>query len=211
MTVFKGWENYVDRLLINWNKTVGKDDTVVIVGDVSWGIDFEQSYKDFYFIDKELNGKKIILKGNHDYWFSTKKKCDEFLEKNGFDNIKFLFNNAFLYENYALCGTRGWINESGESDDKKVLLREVGRLKLSLDEGKKLSDSIIVFLHYPPVYYLSECKEIMDILKEYEIKTCYYGHIHGSSSQYAIDGVYKEIDFHLVSADYIGFNPAKIL
>lgn len=211
MTVFKGWENYVDRLLANWNKTVGKDDTVVIVGDVSWGIDFEQSYQDFYFIDKELNGKKIILKGNHDYWFSTKKKCDEFLEKNGFNSISFLFNNAFLYENYALCGTRGWINEPGESNDRKVLLREAGRLKLSFDEGKKLSDNIIAFLHYPPVYYLSECKEIMDILKEYEIKTCYYGHIHGGSSQYAIDGVYKEIDFHLVSADYIGFNPVKIL
>lgn len=210
MDVFKGWNNYVDRILKNWNRLVSQDDTVVIVGDISWGIDLEHSYDDFSFIDKKLNGKKLILKGNHDYWFSTKKKCDEFFEKNHFDSIKLLYNNAFLYDGYALCGTRGWINETEENNDKKVLLREAGRLKISLDEGKKLSDKLIAFLHYPPIYYLNECKEIMDILKEYGVKECYYGHIHGDSTRYAIDGVYKDIDFHLVSADYLNFTPVKI-
>ncbi|MFZ2537736.1 MAG: metallophosphoesterase [Oscillospiraceae bacterium] len=210
MDIFKGWENYLPRLTKNWNDTITNDDTIVIVGDISWGMTLQEAQADFDFINR-LPGQKIILRGNHDYWFSTKKKCDDFLILNEFSTIKFLYNNAFEYGNYSICGTRGWINEQGEQVDKKVLMREAGRLRLSLEEGKKIGKDPIGFLHYPPVYYINECKEIIDVLNEYGVKRCFYGHIHGAGFQYAIDGDYQGINYRLVSCDYTDFRPVKVL
>lgn len=210
MDIFKGWENYLPRLEQNWNETVKNEDTVVIVGDISWGMTLQEAAPDFDYINR-LNGQKIILRGNHDYWFATKQKCDVFIAENGFSTIKILFNNAYSYGNNAICGTRGWINEQGEQVDKKVLLREAGRLRLSLEAGKKLQKDPIAFLHYPPVYYINECKEIIDVLNEYNVKKCFYGHIHGSGFAYAIDGEYKGISYRLVSCDYTEFRPIKVL
>lgn len=210
MDIFKGWEDYVTRLKENWQATVSPEDTVVIVGDISWAMTLEQAQKDFEFLHR-LNGTKIILKGNHDYWFVTKTKVDNFLAENHFDSLKILFNNAYEYGNYAICGTRGWINEQGEKVDKKVLLREVGRLKTSLECGKQMGKEPIAFLHYPPVYGTTECPEMLSVLKEYNVKKCYYGHIHGSGFYYAIDGVYKQINYRLVSCDYTQFRPVKVL
>lgn len=207
MDVFPGWENYVERLTENWQKTVKPEDTVVIAGDISWGLIMEESRADFEYLHK-LNGTKIILKGNHDYWFTTKTKVEKALSDWGCYSIKILFNNAYEYGDYALCGTRGWMNDQ---NDKKILLRECGRLRLSLDAGKKLQKEPIVFLHYPPVYGNGECYEILEILHEYGIKQVYYGHIHGYSSGYAINGERIGIDFRLVSCDYLQFCPKKIV
>ena len=210
MDIFSGWENYLPRLTKNWNDTITEEDTIVIVGDISWGMSLQEAKADFSFIH-ELPGQKIILRGNHDYWFHTKKKCDDFLEEHGYTSIKMLFNNAYEYGNYSLCGTRGWINEQGEQVDKKVLLREAGRLRLSLEAGKKLGKDPIGFLHYPPVYYIHECMEMIDVLNEYGVTKCFYGHIHGAGFQYAIDGEYKGINYRLVSCDYTDFRPVKIM
>ena len=187
MDIFKGWQNHVTRLEQNWNKVVTAEDTTVICGDLSWGLDLEEAKPDFAFLDR-LNGKKILLRGNHDYWFSTYTKTVAFFEENGFSSLSLLFNNAYRFGDIAICGTRGWVSEHGEQADKKVLNREAGRLRLSLDAAPKDVKERVVFLHYPPAYYIYECSEILNVLKEYGIKRCYYGHIHGAGHRYAIDG-----------------------
>lgn len=210
MDIFRGWDNYVNLIRDTWNYLVQPEDTVVIAGDVSWALKLEEIYEDFKFIHN-LNGTKIILKGNHDLWFSTKSKVEKYIKENEFDSIKILFNNSYEYKDYVICGTRGWINEKGETVDKKVLLREAGRLRLSLEDGLKTGKEPIVFLHYPPVYASDECLEILEVLWEYKIKKCYYGHIHGHSCNYAINGERYGIDFRLVSCDFVQFTPQKIL
>lgn len=210
MDIFKGWDSYTDRLRDNWNAAVGPEDTTVIVGDISWGMTLAEAEPDFAFLHA-LNGKKLLLKGNHDYWFSTRQKVEGFLAEKGFHTLRILFNNAYEYGGYSICGTRGWVNEKGENVDKKVINREAGRLRLSLEAGKALGKPPIAFLHYPPVYYVNECREILDVLKEYGVKKCYYGHIHGSGFRYAVDGLYDGVDFRLVSCDYTQFRPVKVL
>lgn len=212
MDIFKGWENYLTRLTESWNTVVAPNDTVVVAGDISWASSLEEALPDFEYLHSQLNGTKLILKGNHDYWFSTKAKCDAFLESNGFDSIKIFFNNAFLCDGIAVCGTRGWVNEQGEvsQSDKKVILREAGRLRISLEAGKALGGVPVVFMHYPPAYYLYKSPEIIAALKEYDVKHCYYGHIHGSGLQYAIDGIFEGIDLHPVPCDYVDFTPRLV-
>lgn len=207
MDVFPGWDGYVQKLEKNWRENVRPEDTVVVAGDISWALEISDSVKDFAFLNS-LPGTKLLLKGNHDLWFSTKTKVERFFAENGFSTLKILFNNAYEYGDYAICGTRGWMNEQ---TDKKVLLRECGRLRLSLEAGKKLQKEPLVFLHYPPVYGGGECYEILDVLLEYGIRKVYYGHIHGYSAGYAINGERNGIDFRLVSCDFIQFNPVKII
>lgn len=212
MDIFCGWENYVEKLRENWNAVITPEDTTVIVGDISWGMTMEEARPDFAFLDRELNGTKILLKGNHDYWFGTKSKVEQFIADEGFSTLRVLFNNAYEYGNHSICGTRGWVNEkSADAGDKKVILREAGRLRLSLEEGRKLGKPPIAFLHYPPAYYIYVCREILDVLKEYGVSKCYYGHIHGSGHAYAVDGVFEGIDFRLVAGDYTQFRPVKVL
>lgn len=207
MDIFPGWAGYVEKLEKNWRENVRSEDTVVIAGDISWGLEIGETKEDFAFLDS-LPGTKLLLKGNHDLWFSTKTKVERFFEENGFSTLKILFNNAYEFGDYAICGTRGWMNDQ---TDKKVLLRECGRLRLSLEAGKKLGKKPLVFLHYPPVYGGGECYEILDVLLEYGIERVYYGHIHGYSAGYAINGIRNGIDFRLISCDYIQFNPIKIV
>ena len=173
MDIFAGWNDYVDRLTDNWNKLVSDDDTIVIAGDISWAMRLEQTYTDFKFIDN-LPGRKIFLKGNHDYWWGTKNKIDTFLKDNELDSISILFNNAYACGEYAICGTRGWFLENDTPEDIKVLNREVGRLKMSLDQAVQTGLEPVVFLHYPPYYRGIECKEIMDVLCSYPVKKCYF-------------------------------------
>ena len=207
MDVFPGWAGYVEKLEKNWRENVRPEDTVVVAGDISWGLDISEAKEDFAFLDR-LPGTKILLKGNHDLWFSTKTKVEKFFAENGFSTLKILFNNAYEYGDRAICGTRGWMNDPIE---KKVLLRECGRLRMSLEEGKKFVKEPLVFLHYPPVFGGGECYEILDVLLEYGIKQVYYGHIHGYSSGYAINGIRNGIDFRLISCDFVQFNPVKIM
>ena len=199
MDVFPGWAGYVEKLEKNWRENVRPEDTVVVAGDISWGLDISEAKEDFAFLDR-LPGTKILLKGNHDLWFSTKTKVEKFFAENGFSTLKILFNNAYEYGDRAICGTRGWMNDPIE---KKVLLRECGRLRMSLEEGEKFGKEPLVFLHYPPVFGGGECYEILDVLLEYGIKQVYYGHIHGYSSGYAINGIRNGIDFRLISCDFV--------
>ena len=207
MDVFRGWENYVERLEENWKQLVGPEDTIVIAGDISWGLDLSETVEDFKWIDR-MPGQKILLKGNHDLWFSTKSKVERFFQEQGFTTLKILFNNAYRYEDLVLCGTRGWMNDQ---TDKKVLNRECGRLRLSLEEGKKLGGTPVVFLHYPPIFQKYESPEILRLLKEHEVRLCCYGHIHGKGCAAAFNGWRGGTEYKLVSADWVDFTPVKII
>lgn len=210
MDIFAGWSNYVERLEDNWRKLITDDDTVVIGGDISWAMKLEETFVDFSFIDK-LPGKKLLLKGNHDYWWGTKSKIDSFLSKNGFDSISIIFNNSYVYDDYAVCGTRGWFLENDTEQDIKVLNREVGRLIMSIESALKTEKEPVVFLHYPPYYNGIECKDIMDVLLKYNITKCYYGHIHGRNNfKYAFEGEYKGVNLRLISCDKVGFMPVLV-
>lgn len=210
MDVFAGWNDYVQRLEQNWRCLVTDEDTVVIAGDISWAMKLEETLTDFRFVDR-LPGKKLFLKGNHDYWWSTKRKMDTFLQENSLNSIQILFNNAYRVGDYTVCGTRGWFLENDTPEDIKVLSREVGRLKLSLDEAASLGGEPVVFLHYPPYYRGVECTEMMDVLLAYQVRKCYYGHIHGKKNFHlAHEGLYKGVDFRLVSCDKVGFMPVLV-
>lgn len=210
MDVFRGWNNYVERLKENWDKLVTEKDTVVIAGDISWAMRLEDAENDFRFIH-ERPGKKLILKGNHDYWWSTKTKMNNYLHGLGFDDIEFIHNSACIVGDVAVCGTRGWMYNSESPEDKKVVLREVGRLKASIEEAVKAGAKPIVFLHYPPVYDIYVCHEILDTMKEYGITDCYYGHIHGTqAAKKAPFGEHEGVKMHLISCDYLGFMPMLV-
>ncbi len=210
MDVFDGWDDYVEKIEENWKATVNDDDTVVIAGDISWAMKLEEAEKDFRFINS-LPGKKIMIKGNHDYWWSTKAKVESFLKENSFNTISILFNSAYPVENVCICGTRGWMYNSESEEDEKILSREAGRLRYSLDIAKKYNLEPIVFLHYPPVYGHDESEEIMNLLIEREVKKCYYGHIHGNvSKNNIVEGNYKGIYFKMISCDYIDFCPVLV-
>lgn len=207
MDTFEGWSNYTQRLENNWNRLVGNEDYVIIAGDISWAMSFDELKADFAFIDS-LKGKKIILKGNHDYWWNTVKKMNEFLDLNNFKSISFLYNNAYEFDGFSVCGSRGWLLDSDEQQDEKVLRREVLRLEMSLDSAK--SDEKIVFLHYPPITTNEKCDDILNLLVKYGIKKCYYGHLHGAAAKYAVDDSINGVDFKLISADRLNFTPYLI-
>ncbi len=170
-------------------------------------MNFEQLIPDFDFINK-LNGTKIISKGNHDYWWNTLTKMNRFLLENKFETIKFLHNNAFDFDGFSVCGSRGWFFDSPEEKDERVLNREVLRLKLSLDTA--LNDEKIVFLHYPPITTNDKCEEILNLLKEYGIRNCYYGHLHGMAARFSVNDIVDGIHFKLISADRLQFTPYLI-
>ncbi len=212
MDIFGGrWQDYVQKLEQNWTEQVGAEDTVVIPGDISWGMNLNESLADFAFLDALPGKEKIFLKGNHDYWWTSRSKMEEFFEKNALTTLKILHNNFFPYgENYGICGSRGWINEAGKAQDKKILDREAMRLEASILPCVESGREPLVFLHYPPIYGETVCNEIYDVLKAYKIKKCFYGHIHGNGYRYALDGIYDGIDFRLVACDYLEFVPLKI-
>ncbi len=212
MDIFHGWDNYQELLEENWTRLISAEDTVVLAGDISWGMSLEQAKVDFAFINA-LPGKKIILKGNHDYWWTTKKKMDDFLESEGFSTISIMHNNFFDYDGkYAVCGTRGWVNIPGEKQDEKVLAREVQRLETSVKAAADAGLEPLVFMHYPPIFANNYNYDILEILYRYKVKLCCYGHIHGQRGhKLCVQGVYDDIDFHLISSDYLQFIPQKIL
>lgn len=210
MDIFGGaWVGYMDKLKEGLS-IIGPEDTTVLLGDLSWALGLEAAKADFAWIN-QIPGKKIVLKGNHDYWWSTVAKFNNFCKENGFENFYILNNNAYEYEDVAICGTRGWFFEeerSGEHDEK-VFKRELGRLETSLKEaGEKRK---IVFLHYPPRYKGYECTEILELLRKYDVRQCFYGHLHGPSHMLAQEGLWDGIDFKLVAADKLQFVPWKVM
>lgn len=212
MEVFDGWENYINRIHDNWKKIIKPEDTVVIPGDISWAMKLKDVYEDFKFIN-ELPGEKVIIKGNHDYWWNSRKKMDEYVRDNGFSTIHFVFNDCYPCENgYAVCGTRGWTNMPGEQSDDLLQKREAQRLDVSLKAAEEKSLIPLVFLHYPPVYSGAVNENIFEILEKHNIKKCWYGHIHGRNAhRTAVQGEFRGIDFKLVAGDYLQFYPYRIL
>lgn len=210
MDIFKGWTDYLERLKNNWNSIVDEGDSVVIPGDISWAMNFEEAKKDFRFLNDELNGTKYILKGNHDYWWNTMRKMNVFLEENGFDKIKIIHNNAYQVEGFVLAGTRGWFYDDTAGDIDKIILREAMRLKTSLAEAQKLEGEIIAFLHYPPINENQQCKEILEVLYSFPVKQCFFGHLHGFVAPGCASIEANGVKFNLVSADYLRFTPKLI-
>lgn len=209
MEVFPGWQDYVQRIQKNWNRVVGEKDTVVIAGDVSWAMSMEEGLADFQFIHS-LPGRKILLKGNHDYWWATKKKMDAFLEIQHLDSIEILHNNTYEVEDLCVCGSRGWFFDGGEQEDRKVLLREAQRLRVSLEAARQTGKEPVAFLHYPPLTRDDRCDEILSVLKAYGVRRCFYGHIHGDHGRFAYQGDWEGISFRLISCDYTGFTPVLV-
>ena len=210
MDVFRGWQGYVRRLEENWRRVVREGDTVVIAGDISWAMKLEDAFLDFQFLHS-LPGSKVLLKGNHDYWWSTRSKIDQFLLEHGFSDMRVLHNCAYLVEGKALCGTRGWLYNSESAEDKKIVAREAGRLSASLAEAKKLGGEPVAFLHYPPVYDDMACREILELLVENQVGRCYFGHIHGQyAAQKALVGEYQGVKMRLISADHLQFCPVLV-
>lgn len=210
MDIFRGWQDYTERLKNNWEKLVSPGDTVILPGDISWGMNTEEAKKDLAFIDS-LPGRKIIGKGNHDYWWGTMKKLNEFTKDNGFSTINFLFNNAYEAENITVCGTRGWFFDDKTDNAEKVIAREAGRLTLSIEAALKLKGEPVAFIHYPVVYESGVCNELLKVLKKYDIRRCYFGHIHGEKTGRYEKYTYDGITFSLVSADFLAFCPKKIM
>lgn len=210
MDVFGGaWEHYIDKLREGLS-VIQPDDTTVLLGDLSWSLDMESAKEDFAFINA-IPGRKIILKGNHDYWWTTATKFYTFCEENGFSDMFILNNNAYVYEDTAICGTRGWFFEEDAiegSHNDKVFKRELIRLEASLQAAER--DEIFCFLHYPPRYRGYECPEILELLKKFGVSLCCYGHLHGDSHKLAIEGSYDGVNFRLCAADFVKFKPVRL-
>ena len=208
MEVFgPAWENYVNRIAESLSHLT-EEDVLILAGDTSWGMNLEEAEPDFAFLNA-LPGQKWLLKGNHDYWWTTAAKFHAFCADKGLTTLELLHNNCHVYGEYALCGTRGWFwEEEQKPQNAKVLSREVGRLETSLQAAGERP--IFCFLHYPPLYQGYQCPEILRLLREYEVKVCCYGHLHGPSHRRALQGERGGTLFFMVSGDYLGFHPKKI-
>ena len=220
MDIFgENWKGHEDRIKKDWLEKVDEKDLVILPGDFSWSTYLKDTYKDFSYLHS-LPGRKLLLKGNHDYWWTTLKSMREYLKENEFNDIDFLYNTAYKFENYVFAGTRGW-SQSSEEINEKMIQRETLRLELSLKEATKILENdnlehmeLMVFMHYPPITN-SQIEEkhinsFVKLMKEYNVKRCYYGHLHGSSIKEAVEGEYEGIQFKLVSADGLDFKLLRI-
>ena len=207
MDIFGGWKNYMQRLEENWRSVVQPQDTVIIPGDVSWGMSLEQAKEDFLFLHR-LPGKKILMKGNHDYWWTTRAKMESFLEENGLDSLSILHNNAVSVEGLSLCGS---MFEQGQEHDKKIINREAGRIRASLQDAQRFGEQEkVLFLHYPPVFMQDSIPEFFEVMNQYGVRRCYYGHIHSQGCRFAFQGEWCGVQLEMVSADYLRLMPKKI-
>lgn len=210
MDTFGGaWEGYVDKLRAGFAPLTAED-AVVLCGDLSWGMSLEEALPDFQFLDGLFPGKKYLLKGNHDYWWTTASKMLHFFAEHGLNNFALLHNNCQLYGETALCGTRGWFfEEEADGHNEKVFRRELLRLETSLKAAGEREK--LCFLHYPPRYQGYICQEIVDLMERYRVSACYYGHLHAGSHRLAQEGRRGSVEYHLVAGDYVGFAPQRIL
>ena len=217
MNIFgEQWNGYEKKIEQNWKSMISSEDLVLLPGDFSWSMYLKDTFKDFEFLNK-LPGKKILLKGNHDYWWTTVTSMNEFIKENNFNNINFLFNSAIEYEDKIIVGTRGWSLNDSEDDYEKMLNREAIRLENSILDGiKKYGENkeIICMMHYPPITKTmlesNKHSKYIEIMKKYNIHTCIYGHLHGNSQQEAVEGTYEGVKLKLISSDYLKFVPYKL-
>ncbi len=206
------WKEHAEKIKNDWVNKVKQDDLVLLPGDFSWAMYLEDTYQDFYYLNR-LPGKKILLKGNHDYWWTTLTSMRNYILEKKFRDIDFLYNNSYIYENFIICGTRGWNNIECD-ENKKILKREKKRLEISLKDGiQKFGEGkdIIVCMHYPPFNTLKGDEyDFISTMKQYSVKKCIYGHLHGASHKEAKEGKIEGIDFKLVSCDYTDFKLLRI-
>ena len=209
MDIFDGWENHAEKIVQNWEKKIKPEDTVVLDGDTSWGMSLAQALPDFRLIDR-LPGKKIIIKGNHDYWWASVTKMKATFAENELDSLYILHNNSFSVEGVHICGSRGWLFENGQSHDAKLVNREAIRIDASIRSVGNQAGEKILFLHYPPIYGWQTLEPFIAVMQSHGIKRCYYGHIHGVGHKNAVQGIVRGIDFRMISADYIAFDPVLV-
>ncbi len=211
MDIFKGWERHDERLCENWRRLVSPQDTVVLAGDTSWGLTLEEALPDFELINSLPGEKKLILKGNHDYWWSSAAKMRAFFDLHGLGTLHILHNNAYASGDFAVCGSRGWIFENGEPQDEKIINREAIRIEASLKAAADIEGERLLFLHYPPVFGGQELTRYLELMRRHGITRCFYGHIHGAEShKKAVTGSFGGIVFELIAADFLEFSPMKI-
>ena len=209
MNIF-GWDDYENRIAEDWNKKVSDEDLVLLPGDFSWELRLQNTYKDFEYLSN-LPGKKLLLKGNHDYWWTTLKSMRDYLKQNNYNNIDFIYNNSYEYENKIIAGTRGWSEQ--EENAEKIIRRENLRLELSLKDGvQKYGEDkeIIVCMHYPPIIKENTNTEYAAILQKYKVKKCIYGHLHGKTQVNAVEGIFNGVEYIMASCDYTGFKLKEI-
>ncbi len=247
MDVFgSSWENYVERLEEAWRSKIRPEDTVLIPGDISWGMTMDEALADFQFIES-LPGTKILSKGNHDFWWNTNKKVEDFFAAHGMTSMKLLRNNGYIVENTLIAGTRGWLlpeNPESKAEDEKIYLREVGRLERSLQDSirmyeeslaaKELARGVpgepgcgdagtasedahaasvvrkVAMLHYPPIYDPERENGFTQTLEKYGFTLCLYGHLHGRGHLKAFNGEKNGVEYRLIAADYLRFDPMEI-
>lgn len=222
MSVFgRKWEQYEEKLKKNWCAIVEEKDSVILPGDISWSMTLSDSVSDFAFLEA-LPGQKYIGKGNHDFWWTTANKINEFWKEHGFSTLHMLYNNAYCIENRIICGTRGWFFDEksasalpGTTNFEKLCNREALRLRMSLEEGVRLQKTykedlpLYVFLHFPPVWGTESSQNLLDLLLEYNVFRCYFGHIHGFYRSPAVRA-YEGISLDLVSSDHLDFTPLLV-
>ncbi len=200
------WENHYIKIADDWNKKVTDNDIVILAGDFSWATYLPNTIEDFNYLNN-LKGRKILLKGNHDYWWETVNKMNNFLKENNFKNIEFLFNNCIQYKDVSICGTRGWAKSTDpQYDNDKIFAREYMRLEYSLKQAK--TNNIIAVLHYPPN------ENEIEIMKKYNVSKCIYGHLHGNNTDNIFENIkignINGIEYYLTSCDYLNFKLEKI-
>ncbi len=210
MDIFSGWDNHAEKLQENWNKKIAAEDTVILAGDTSWGMSLPQAVPDFRIIHN-LPGQKLILKGNHDYWWASLTKMNTVLEEHGLTSIRFLHNNSYFVQGVHICGSRGWIFENGQPHDEKIIRREALRIEASLKSRGPQKGETVLFLHYPPLFAGQTLEPFLQLMHKYNVRRCYYGHIHGPAHKYAVEGRVQGIDFFMISSDYIEFDPVLVL
>ena len=208
MDVFPGWEGYLPKLESKWRTLIQENDTVILAGDTSWAMRLQDTKADFDFL-QTLPGRKWMLKGNHDYWWTTARKMESYIAANGWDTLHILHNNCCLVDGKALCGSRGWPFDDAAAQSAKIMSREAGRLEMSLAAGDEAQERI-AFLHYPPVFGNACARELVDVLKTHGVQRCFYGHLHGKAIRYAVQGEREGIRYKLISADGLAFCPYKV-
>lgn len=217
MNIFgTNWNEHEEKIKKDWIEKVQNEDTVILAGDFSWAMHLEETYLDFKYLES-LPGKKVFIKGNHDYWWTTITNMNKFLKENNFSNIEFLYNNSIKIEDKIFVGTRGWNLLEGQNNEK-MMNRELARLELSIQDAikKQENEEIIAIFHYPPISKVMMKNEytyesqFLDKLKKYNIKKCYYAHLHGKSHIDAVEGNIEGIEFKLISSDYLEFHLEKI-
>lgn len=206
MDVFgETWHNHATRIRDAWKDCVSANDYVLIPGDISWAMREQEVVPDMQFL-QELPGKKILLKGNHDYWWSTKRKVEILAGP----LCSILQNNAIELEDFTLVGTRGWSlpdTTNFSSEDEAIYVREISRLRLSLEQGYPLGKPMLAMMHYPPTSHRGEQTAFTDLLEQFGVTHCIYGHLHGTAHKYRVQGFIRNVNYQLVASDYLNFTP----